>query len=115
MQTEQLKQLVLDALDDLKAVNISCIDVRKHSDMVDYMVVASGNSRRHVNSIAENVVTQAKKSGMQPLGIEGAEAGEWVLVDLGDVVANILMPDTREFYALEKLWTNPPVADADSQ
>ena len=114
MQTEQLKTLVIDSLEDLKAVNVTCIDVSAHSSMVDYMVVASGNSRRHVNSIADNVVLNAKKNGVQPLGIEGAEAGEWVLVDLGDVVANILMPDTREFYALEKLWTNP-VVDADSQ
>jgi len=113
MQTNELKALVIDALEDLKAVNIETIDVSGHSSMVDFMVVASGNSRRHVSSVADNVVTKAKQAGMQPLGVEGADAGEWVLVDLGDVVVNVMMPDTREFYGLEKLWSNPPTSDAD--
>lgn len=105
--TEQLKALVIDALEDLKAVNLVAIDVRGLTDVMDWMVVASGNSNRHVKSLADNVSVSAKAAGFMPIGIEGMEAGEWVLVDLGDVVAHIMLPATRDFYDLERLWLDP--------
>ncbi len=107
MQAEQLKDFVIDALEDGKAINIQCMDVKELSNVTDYMIVASGTSRRHVKSVAENVVTKVKEAGMLPIGQEGQDAAEWILVDLGDVVVNVMMPDTRLFYDLEKLWSVP--------
>ncbi len=107
MQAEQLKERVLSALEDLKAVNPVTVDVRKLTDVTDYLVIASGTSNRHVRSLADNVSVEAKQAGMRPLGIEGQDAGEWVLVDLGDVVVHVMLPATRDFYDLERLWTNP--------
>ena len=88
----------------MKAVNVRVLDVRKLSDIFDTLVIASGNSDRHVRSIADRVVEQAKRAGYRPLGVEGAKAGEWVLVDLGDFVVHVMLPRVREFYSLEKLW-----------
>ncbi|MEQ8514286.1 MAG: ribosome silencing factor, partial [Chromatocurvus sp.] len=102
-----LKALVVDALEDLKAVNLASIDVRGLTDVMDWMIVASGNSNRHVKSLADNVSVEAKGAGFMPLGVEGMDAGEWVLVDLGDVVAHIMLPATRDFYDLERLWLDP--------
>lgn len=113
MQTEALRDFVIDALEDGKAVDIQCIDVRALSNVTDFMIVASGTSRRHVNSVAENVVTKVKEQGMLPVGQEGQDASEWILVDLGDVVVNVMMPDTRLFYDLEKLWSVPADTDKD--
>lgn len=113
MQADQLKDIVIDALEDVKAVNIQCLDVRDRSNVTDYMIIASGTSRRHVNSVAENVVTKVKEQGVLPLGQEGQDASEWILVDLGDVVVNVMMPDTRLFYDLEKLWTVPDQSQMD--
>jgi len=92
------------ALDDGKAVNIATFDVRKITDVADTMVLASGNSDRHVRSIAERVIEYAKKAGFRPMGVEGERDGEWVLVDLQDVVVHIMLPRVREFYRLENLW-----------
>lgn len=105
--TEQLKALVISALDDLKAVNLVSIDVRELTDVMDCMIVASGNSSRHVKSMADSVSVAAKAAGIMPLGVEGMDVGEWVLVDLGDVVAHVMLPATREFYDLERLWLDP--------
>jgi ribosome-associated protein len=99
-----LQSLVLTALEDMKAVNIKTMDVRSLTDVTDNVVVASGNSDRHVKSIAERVVQLAKSSGFRPLGVEGAREGEWVLVDLGDVVCHVMLPRTRELFGLEELW-----------
>lgn len=96
--------VVAGALDDMKAVNVRVLDVRKLSDIFDTLVIASGNSDRHVRSIADRVVEQAKRAGFRPLGVEGAKTGEWVLVDLGDFVVHVMLPRVREFYSLEKLW-----------
>ena len=99
-----LGQVVASALDDMKAVNVKVMDVRKLSDVFDTLVVASGTSDRHVRSIAERVVEKAKAAGYRPLGVEGEKTGDWVLVDLRDVVVHVMLPRVREFYALEKLW-----------
>lgn len=100
-----LDKVVATALGDMKAVNVKQIDVRKLSDIFDTLVIASGNSDRHVRSIAERLVQQAKAAGYQPLGVEGEKGGEWVLVDLGDCVVHVMLPRVREFYGLEKLWS----------
>ena len=104
MTTDELKQLVINALEDLKAENIVELDVRDKTDVTDYIIVASGNSSRHVKSIANNVVVEAKKAGHPPLGVEGETDGEWLLVDLADVVVHVMQPQVRKFYDLENLW-----------
>jgi ribosome-associated protein len=96
--------LVNTALQDLKAVDVRMLDVRGLTDVTDYMVIASGNSDRHVRSIADRVQQLAKGNGLRPLGIEGARDGEWVLIDLPDVMVHVMLPRVREFYALEELW-----------
>jgi len=108
MQVEELKDLVVAALDDLKAVNTVVLDVTGLTDVMDYMVIASGTSNRHVKSLADNVCQEAKKRGQRALGVEGEDAGEWVLVDFGDVVVHVMQPATRDFYDLERLWSSPP-------
>jgi ribosome-associated protein len=107
-----LQNLVTAALDDMKAVNVRVLDVRGLTDIVDTMVIASGNSDRHVRSIAERVVEKAKAAGLRPLGTEGARDGEWVLVDLQDVLVHVMLPRVREFYGLENLWDGGPVQAA---
>ncbi|MCC6172193.1 MAG: ribosome silencing factor [Gammaproteobacteria bacterium] len=99
----QLK-IVQDALEDMKAVDVRVLDVRGMTDISDWMVISSGNSDRHVRSIADRVVEQSKAAGVRPFGVEGANEGEWVLVDLPDVMVHVMLPRTREFYALEELW-----------
>jgi len=106
----QLAGLVTTALDDMKAVNVKVLDVRGLTDIADTMVIASGNSDRHVRSIAERVIEQAKASGVRPFGVEGARDGEWVLVDLPDVMVHVMLPRVREHYALEHLWEAAPAA-----
>jgi ribosome-associated protein len=96
--------IVTAALDDMKAVNVKELDVRGLTDIADIMMIASGNSDRHVRSIAEHVVVKAKAAGFRPLGIEGSRDAEWVLVDLQDILVHVMLPRVREFYGLEKLW-----------
>ncbi|MFO7604223.1 MAG: ribosome silencing factor [Gammaproteobacteria bacterium] len=104
MNTETLRDLVIAALEDIKATDIKILDLRGRSDMTDLMVIATGNTARQVKSLANNVVEKAKEAGERPLGIEGEQTGEWVLVDLGDVVVHVMQPAVRDFYNLEKLW-----------
>ncbi len=99
-----LQETVTAALDDMKAVNVKVLDVRGLTDIADTMVIASGNSDRHVRSIADNVARKAKEAGYRPLGTEGARDGEWVLVDLTDILVHVMLPRVREFYGLERLW-----------
>jgi ribosome-associated protein len=104
MNTEQLKQLVVDALEDRKGVDVKIIDVRGKSNVTDILVIAGGNSSRQVKALADSVVEKAKANGVKPLGVEGENESSWVLVDLGDVVVHVMLPETRDFYNLEKLW-----------
>lgn len=103
---DKLRDLVVAALEDVKGVDIVVMDVRKLTDITDYMVLASGTSNRNVRALADSVVESAKKGGLQPLGVEGKEGLEWVLIDLGDVVVHVMHPDSREFYDLESLWSD---------
>ena len=102
---DALLSVAQDALDDLKAVEPVVLDVRSLSSVMDYLIVASGTSSRHVKSLADNVLMKAKAPGVRPLGVEGERAGEWVLVDFGDVVVHVMQPAARSFYDLERLWS----------
>jgi ribosome-associated protein len=105
MKSAQMASLAEEALGDLKAINVVTMDVSELTDVMDYMVVASGSSSRHVKSLATNVSVELKKKGIHIIGIEGEKAGDWVLVDLGDVVVHVMLPDARDLYDLERLWT----------
>jgi ribosome-associated protein len=107
MQIEQLKQLVLDTLADMKARDVSVMDVRGKTAVTDFMIVASGTSDRHVKAIAETVAFRSKDAGEAPLGTEGLNDGEWALVDLNGVVVHVMLPKVRDFYNLERLWSAP--------
>jgi ribosome-associated protein len=100
----RLAELVTAALDDLKAQNVAVLDVRELTHVTDTIVIASGTSDRHVKSLAGRVIERAREAGFRSLGIEGEREGEWVLVDLQDVIVHVMLPRVREFYALEKLW-----------
>ena len=111
MESEVLAQSVVTSLEDLKAVNTVTLDVSALTDVMDYLVITSGTSNRHVKSLADHVSVEAKKQGVRPMGMEGEDAGEWVLVDLGDVVVHVMLPATRDFYDLERLWNHPAAPD----
>lgn len=102
-----LQSLVEAALDDMKATQVRVLDLRGLTDIADTMIVASGNSDRHVRSIAERVIERVEAAGIRPLGVEGQREGEWVLVDLNDVIVHVMLPRVRELYALEHLWEAP--------
>lgn len=104
MQSEQLVDLVTEALEDMKGQQIRVLDVRGKTPLTDFMIIASGTSNRHVKSLADSVAVKAKAKGVQPLGMEGEDGQEWVLVDLNDVIVHVMLPKVRDFYNLEKLW-----------
>lgn len=104
MSSEALVELVVFALEDVKAQDITTIDVRGKTSITDFMVIATGSSSRHVKSLADNVLEKVKEKGVRPVGSEGLDAGEWGLLDLGDVVVHVMQAATRQFYDLERLW-----------
>lgn len=106
MNSEQLKDLIVEALDDAKGTDIVTLDVTELTDITDYMVIVTGTSNRHVRSLTEHVVDACRAEGERPLGVEGQEAGDWVLVDMTDVVVHVMLVDARELYDLERLWSD---------
>ena len=102
--SEQLLTTITDALDDKKGQQIEVINVKGKCSFADQIVIVTGSSSRHVKSLAGEVGIISKKSGLIPLGVEGMDAGEWVLVDLGDIIVHVMQAKTREFYQLEKIW-----------
>lgn len=112
MNSDELVDLIVDALEDIKALDIVKLDVSKMTPVTDWMVVASGTSNRHVKALVDNVAAKAKQAGHRPIGIEGEDGGEWVLLDLQDALVHVMLPKVREFYNLEKLWSIKPKSDA---
>ena len=112
MNSDKLAELIVDALDDVKGQNIVKLDVKKMTTVTDYMIVASGTSSRHVQALVDNVAEKAGAAGHRPIGMEGEEGGEWVLLDLEDALVHVMLPKVREFYNLEKLWSLNPATSA---
>ena len=100
-----IAQLVTDTMKDLKAEDVQTFDVRALTTMTDFMIIAGGRSNRQVKAIADKVIETAKTRRIRPLGVEGQNQAEWILIDFGDVIAHIMHPATREYYQLEKLWS----------
>lgn len=111
MKSKELSELVVEALEEVKARDIVKLDVRKLTTVTDYMVVASGTSNRHVKALADAVAEKSKDAGHRPQGIEGENGSEWILLDLQDVLVHIMLPRVREFYNLEKLWSLSPAGE----
>ncbi len=109
MQPRYLLKTICAVLDQAKGLEITSLDVRKMTDIADYMVVASGTSTRHVCALADRLVDELRIRDVRPVGVEGREQGEWVLVDFGDVIVHVMLPQTRDFYNLEKLWSKDVV------
>jgi len=106
MQLEDLQKIVVDALEESKAQDIKILDVRGIASFTDLMIVASGTSTRQVKALADKVIEKSTRAGIRPLGVEGQREAEWVLVDLNDIVVHVMLPQTRDFYNLEKLFYN---------
>jgi len=104
MKLDELKALAVSAVEDLKAFDVNVVDVTGRSSVSDVLVFASGRSDRQVKSIANNVILEAKKADVAPLGVEGLNTGDWVLVDLGDVVVHVMLPQVRDYYGIERMW-----------
>ena len=103
--TNDLHQQILDTLSDTKAKDVINLDVRDLTDVTDTMIICSGTSKIHLRTMADKIIEKVKSHGISPLGVEGTDTLEWILVDLGDIVVHIMLPEVREFYSLEKLWT----------
>ena len=111
MKLNEITDLVQNSLEDMKAVDITSLNVVGKSSLTDVLFFATGNSTRHVKSIADEVGIKAKEAGLEILGIEGKGSAEWVLVDLNDVIVHVMLAKTREFYQLEKLWGAEDASD----
>jgi len=112
MNSEKLSNLAVEALEEIKGLDIVKLDVRNMTTVTDWMIVASGTSSRHVQALVDNVAEKAKAAGHRPSGVEGESGGEWVLLDLQDALVHVMLPKVREFYNLEKLWSITPYGDA---
>lgn len=108
MTTETLNAVLIEALENVKGQKIVTLDVRHLTDVTDSLIIVSGTSNRHVKSLANNALEEAKSKGFRAIGIEGVEEGEWVLVDFGDTVVHVMSTTARDFYELEKLWSKVP-------
>ncbi len=115
MQIEILKNIVVKSLDEMKALDVVCLNVVGVSNVTDYMIIATGTSNRQVKSLAASLTVNVKQAGVIPLGVEGEDVGEWVLVDLGDVIVHIMQKKTRDFYQLEKLWNTPKPGETEDR
>lgn len=115
MQTNTLTTLAIEALEAVKGQDITELDVRDLTSVTDVMLIATGTSSRHVSSLSSSVVERAKKAGIQPLGVEGRQGQDWVLVDLGDVVVHVMTEEARAHYDLERLWSEMPTAHRDQK
>ena len=104
MQTDALTTFVIEKIEDMKGRDITTLDISEKSNFADFMIVASGNSSRHVKSIAQSVTMECRAEGVEPLGVEGNDVGEWALVDLGNLIVHIMTDETRDKYQLEQLW-----------
>jgi ribosome-associated protein len=104
MNIKKLLDIVLTSLNDGKAIDVDLYDVKKLTSMSDYILIASGRSRRQVSALADKLIRTVKENKFETLGVEGKTEGEWVLVDLGDIIVHIMHPGSREYYQLEKLW-----------
>ena len=105
LQDKELHDFLFNSIDDMKAENMITLDVRDKSSITDFMIVCTGTSKRHVSSIASNISDKAREAGLIPCGVDGEAEGEWVVVDMGDVMIHILQQEHRELYQLEKLWS----------
>jgi len=114
MQPEELTEIIINTLDDMKALDIKTLDVRGKTSITDIMIFATGNSDRHVKSLAESVAFEAKQADEPAIGLEGINEGEWALVDLNGVVVHIMQPKVRDFYQLERLWSVGDKPDEDN-
>ena len=104
MKERELKEIILEAANDLKGQSINCIDVRRLTSIADYMVIVTGRSSTHVKALSDNVVKEVKKANFEVVGVEGRAQSEWVLVDLGDILVHVMLSRFRELYNLEELW-----------
>jgi len=117
MESEQLKALVIEALEDVKGIDIRVLDVRDMTSITDLMIIATGNTNRQVKALIDSVIDMCKQHGIKPIGVEGTEVGEWALLDLGDIVVHVMQPAIRDFYNIEKLWgeESPSIPKNESQ
>ena len=104
MKKKELREIILEAANDLKGQSIDCIDVRRLTSIADYMVIVTGRSSTHVKALSDNVVKEVKKANFEVVGVEGRAQSEWVLVDVGDIVVHVMLSQFRELYNLEELW-----------
>ncbi len=114
MTSEALRNLIVDALEDRKGRDVVTLDVTGLSDVTDYMIVVSGTSNRHVKALVDQVVEATTAAGVKPLGVEGRETNEWVLVDVGDALVHVMQSEARSFYDLERLWSELPADTEES-
>ena len=116
MNSEAVIEMTVKVLEDMKGIDLTVIDIIGKSSIADAMIVVTGTSQRHVRSMAETVRLAAKDANHPPLGIEGGDSSDWVLVDLGDVIVHVMTAEKREFYSLEKLWSvGPDSAEKDAE
>lgn len=108
MTESKLNKVIVSALEDVKGIDILSIDVTGLTSIVDAMVIATGTSTRQLKGLMRNLVDETKNAGFRPIGVEGEDSGDWILVDFGEIAVHIMLPETREFYDLERLWTERP-------